>query len=73
MPQLSMFKTPEGQAPTLLLLGEHEVIHNPTAAQKRALKLISDIKAEIIPGAGHALNLDRPDLVNRRILEFLEN
>ena len=59
------------RASTLLLLGDHEVIYNPHAALKRATSLIPHIKAVIIPGAGHALTLDRPDMVNTLILEFL--
>jgi pimeloyl-ACP methyl ester carboxylesterase len=59
------------QASTLLLLGEHEIIYNPRTALKRATKLIPRLEADIIPGAGHALNLDQPERVNQRILEFL--
>lgn len=59
-------------APTLLLVGDHEVIYNPQAALKRASAFISDFEAVLIPGAGHALNFDRPELVNTRILEFLK-
>jgi pimeloyl-ACP methyl ester carboxylesterase len=59
------------QASTLLLIGEREVIYNPKAAIKRAVKLIRQIEADIIPGAGHALNLDQPERVNQRILAFL--
>ena len=58
-------------AETLLLLGEHEVIYDPRAALKRASTLIPHLQAEIIPGAGHALNIDQPEIVNRRVLEFL--
>jgi pimeloyl-ACP methyl ester carboxylesterase len=60
------------RASTLLLLGEREVIYNPKTALKRAMNLIPHIEADIIPGAGHALNLDQPEMVNQRILEFLE-
>ena len=58
--------------PTLLLLGDHEVIYNLQAALNRALKLIPNIEAAIIPGAGHALNFDQPEMVNTCILEFLK-
>ena len=59
------------RASTLLLLGEREVIYNPKTALKRAKNLIPRIEADIIPGAGHALNLDQPEAVNQRILAFL--
>jgi hypothetical protein len=38
----------------------------------RARKLIPNIQTAIIPGAGHALNFDQPELVNARLLEFLK-
>lgn len=60
------------KAPTLLLLGAHEVIYNPKIALKRAVNLIPHIEADILPGAGHALNFDQPEMVNTRILEFLK-
>lgn len=59
------------QIPTLLLFGEREVIYNPKAALKRANRLIPHIEAEILPDAGHAVNIDQPEMVNQRILEFL--
>lgn len=59
------------RASTLLLLGEHEVIYSPKSALKRAMKLIPRIEADIIPGAGHAVNIDQPEAVNQRILAFL--
>jgi pimeloyl-ACP methyl ester carboxylesterase len=59
------------KSPTLLLLGEHEVIYDHRAARQRAVKLIPSIETDLIPGAGHALNFDQPDLVNQRILKFL--
>lgn len=60
------------QAPTLLLLGEQEVIYPPQTALNRANQLIPNIEAVIIPGAGHAVNIDQPELVNHRILGFLD-
>lgn len=59
-------------APTLLLLGDHEVIYNYSAALNRATNLIPYIETTIIPGAGHALSFDQPEIVNTRILEFLK-
>jgi pimeloyl-ACP methyl ester carboxylesterase len=58
--------------PTLLLLGNREVIYDYKAAQRRAEKLIPQIKVEVVPNAGHALSFDQPEIVNQRILEFLK-
>jgi pimeloyl-ACP methyl ester carboxylesterase len=60
------------RVPTLLLLGDREVVYDYQAALQRATRLIPGIQVQVIPGAGPALNFDQPDLVNRHILEFLE-
>lgn len=57
--------------PTLLLLGQQEVIYNIKTALKRA-HLIPNIETKIIPNAGHTLNCDQPELVNQHILTFLK-
>jgi pimeloyl-ACP methyl ester carboxylesterase len=59
------------RAPTLLLLGDREVVYDHRAALKRATNLIPKIQVALIPDAGHGLVFDQPDLVNRLILEFL--
>ena len=57
--------------PTLLLLGDREVVYNYKAVLKRAEKYLPTVKTEIIHGAGHALNFDAPERVNASILAFL--
>jgi len=59
------------KTPTLLLLGEREVIYAPQTALARARRFIPQLEAEILPQAGHALNFDQPEIINQRILEFL--
>jgi pimeloyl-ACP methyl ester carboxylesterase len=59
------------RAPTLLLLGDQEVVYDYKAALSRAKAMIPNLETAIIPGAGHASSLDQPDMVNQRILEFL--
>lgn len=58
-------------APTLLLIGAQERIYNPQTAIKRAQQLTPDVTAEIIPDAGHILIMERPEVVNGRMLDFL--
>jgi pimeloyl-ACP methyl ester carboxylesterase len=58
--------------PTLLLLGDGEMIYDPHAAASRAKRTIPDLRVEILPNVGHLLGLERPDLVNPRITAFLE-
>jgi pimeloyl-ACP methyl ester carboxylesterase len=59
-------------SPTLLLVGEHEVLFNPHAVVARARRVLPNLTAAaIIPGAGHVVHYERPDVVNTHILEFL--
>ncbi len=59
------------KAHTLLLIGAEEVICNPEEAVNRAKQLIQNVEAEVIPNAGHGLPMEQPELVNERILGFL--
>ena len=57
--------------PALLLIGDEEKIYNPQKASQRAQDWMPDLRAEIIPDAGHLLIMDQPEIINARILEFL--
>ncbi len=57
--------------PTLLLIGDREILYDSRAALKRARELIPHLQAECIPNAGHLLIRDQPELVGTRLLEFL--
>jgi pimeloyl-ACP methyl ester carboxylesterase len=57
--------------PTLLLIGEKEILYDAKSALSRARQLIPHIEAECIPRASHVLIRDQPELVNARILSFL--
>jgi pimeloyl-ACP methyl ester carboxylesterase len=60
------------KTPTLLLIGQNEVIYSSIdATVERAKKLIPNIQTEIIPDAGHLPNIDQPEVVNTRMLKFL--
>jgi ATP-binding cassette subfamily B protein len=56
---------------TLLLIGDHEIMYEPRKAIQHAMELIPNLQAELIRDAGHMLNGDQPEIVNRRILKFL--
>lgn len=60
------------KAPTLLLLGDREIIYAPEAARTRAKRMIPTIETFLIPKAGHALNFDQPEIVNQHVLTFLQ-
>jgi pimeloyl-ACP methyl ester carboxylesterase len=59
-------------APTLLLIGDREIMYEPQKTLERAIKLIPNLQAELIPNAKHMLNCDQPEGVNARVLKFLE-
>jgi pimeloyl-ACP methyl ester carboxylesterase len=58
--------------PMLVLIGENEKIYAAEAAVERLRRVAPAIEAEIIPGAGHDLTLVQADLVDRRIVRFLD-
>ncbi len=57
--------------PTLLLIGDHEIMYEPHKALNCATQLIPNLKTELIQNASHILNSDQPELINARILNFL--
>ncbi len=59
--------------PMLLLIGDHEVIYNPQRAIRRATSRVAGLKAEIVPNANHNAQVTAPDVVNKKILDFLAN
>ena len=61
------------KAPTLVVLGEEDgLIGSATAAAKRARRDIAGCEIEILPRAGHVMNVDEPEFVGARIVSFLE-
>jgi pimeloyl-ACP methyl ester carboxylesterase len=59
------------QMPTLLLIGEDEVISDASRALERARRLIPEVEGELVPGCRHDMSSSKPDVVDARVLEFL--
>ncbi len=59
------------KVPALFLVGEYEVIYSPAKALERLKRVAPQVRAEIVPGAGHDLTVAQADLLNRTIAEFL--
>ena len=57
--------------PTLVLLGDSEMIYDPVEAAERVRRLVPDADVEIVPGTGHLLGMQRPDLVIRGCVRSL--
>jgi pimeloyl-ACP methyl ester carboxylesterase len=60
------------RVPTLVLIGAQEVIYDPAAALARARALIPALEGDLVPDARHDMAIGRHEVVDRRILEFLE-
>ena len=60
------------RVPTLLLMGEHEVIYDPAAALERARWLIPDVQGELVPRASHDMCFSQHAVVDARVLDFLK-
>jgi hypothetical protein len=56
---------------TLLLIGDHDRLYPPKALE-RARRVIPNLEGEIIPQAGHFMNLEQQVLVNKHVLAFLK-
>jgi pimeloyl-ACP methyl ester carboxylesterase len=63
----------ELRAPTLLLIGDHEIMYEPRRALERATQLLPNLRAKLVPNAGHMLNSDQPAVVDERMLQFLSD
>jgi pimeloyl-ACP methyl ester carboxylesterase len=57
--------------PTLYLHGSDDGCIGTEVAQLAASMVPANVTVEMIDGCGHFLQLERPDVVNARILEFL--
>jgi pimeloyl-ACP methyl ester carboxylesterase len=59
------------RAPTLLLIGDKEVLYEPHETLALAKRRMTKLQAEIVCHANHTAGLTRPEDVNQRILNFL--
>ena len=60
------------KVPTLVLVGEYDVISPPAEAREMAASL-TDARLEVIPGAGHLAPYENPAPANAAIVRFLEH
>lgn len=57
--------------PTLLMIGEREMIYDPEAVLALARTLLLDIETELVPDTGHLINMESPALTTERVIRFL--
>jgi pimeloyl-ACP methyl ester carboxylesterase len=60
------------KVPALFMVGENEKTYSAQEAVKRLNKVAPQIRTEMIPDAGHDLNLVQAELVAEKVLEFLK-
>jgi pimeloyl-ACP methyl ester carboxylesterase len=58
--------------PMLILAGEHEKIYDPWKAVEHVKRVAPDVKMEIIAGAGHDLPVVHSEIVNQKVVDFLD-
>jgi pimeloyl-ACP methyl ester carboxylesterase len=59
------------RARTLVMYGDKEIICDPRPALSRAESLLQNVQTALVPDVGHLLNIELPEYVDRRILDFL--
>ncbi len=59
--------------PVLLLLGARSPLHDSNRVRERVRALMPDVQVEIVPDTGHGPALQRPDLVNAAIIDFVDS
>jgi pimeloyl-ACP methyl ester carboxylesterase len=60
------------RVPTLLLIGDHEVICDPATALARARRLFPNVQGELVPECSHDMCFSRREIVDARVLDFLK-
>ena len=57
--------------PTLILVGAQDLV-TPTDLSNELVDLVPDAQMQVIAGAGHLTNLEKPDQFNRIVEQFIE-
>jgi pimeloyl-ACP methyl ester carboxylesterase len=60
------------RAPTLLLIAEHEFLYEPDSTLDIAMTRMPGLEGEIVSDAHHLAAMSQPDVVNARIVDFLQ-
>ena len=60
--------------PVLIMAGGKPILYkNLEEFKANALHALPRSKVEIIPDAGHGLNMEKPEVVNQKIIGFLSS
>jgi pimeloyl-ACP methyl ester carboxylesterase len=60
------------RVPTLLLIGDQEVVCDPATALAQARRLFPDVQGELVPQSSHEMCFSQRRLVDARVVNFLK-
>jgi pimeloyl-ACP methyl ester carboxylesterase len=69
-PNMALDRLREVAAPTLVVIGDDDL--HGVAHAGEMLDALPDAQLAVVPGTSHALAMEKPEVVNRLILDFLE-
>ena len=61
------------RVPTLLLIGDHEVVCDPATALARARQFFPDVRGVLVPQSSHEMCFSQRRTVDALVLDFLKN
>lgn len=61
------------RTPFYLIMGKRSLLVHPKRQLERVPRLLPGARAEIVAATGHGPQIDHPDLVNARMLSFMED
>ena len=61
------------RVPTLLLIGDHEVICDPATALAQARRIFPDVQGGLVPRSSHDMCFSQHRIVDARVLDFLND
>ncbi len=70
MTQFSKKELKSLNIPVLLLIGDHDIVNSEKILIK-AKKKLPDVETDIITDAGHFMTSDQTEIINKKVLEFL--
>ncbi|WP_330297567.1 alpha/beta fold hydrolase [Streptomyces sp. NBC_00503] len=61
------------RTPLYVIMGKHSLLLHPKRQLERVPRLVPGARAEIVAATGHGPQIDHPDVVNARMLSFMED
>ncbi|AZM89926.1 MULTISPECIES: alpha/beta fold hydrolase [Streptomyces] len=61
------------RTPLYVIMGKHSLLVHPKRQLERVPRLVPGARAEIVAATGHGPQIDHPDVVNARMLSFMED